>query len=169
MTRPEPPVQIRPLRRRQEVNGRSLPLLAEDLQEILPHRHAFALLDRVDELDAGRRAVGMRLVTRNDPALDGHFPGRPIMPGVLLIEALAQLAGVVLWSSAELAAAGRPPLGVLAGVKKFRFHRLVVPGDAVRLEATISARVGGVSEFRVAAHVERELAAEGGLQLAVRP
>jgi 3-hydroxyacyl-[acyl-carrier-protein] dehydratase len=179
MTSPEPPVQIRPLKSVKAVNGKTLPLRAEDLQEILPHRGAFALIDRVEEIDAGKRAIGRHLVTRNDPLLDGHFPGRPIVPGVLLIEALAQLAGIVLWSGRELAVptggdgmdapAGGPPLGVLAGVKKFRVLRLVVPGDLVRLAATSTARLGGVSEFHVVAHVDRETAAEGVLQLGFRP
>jgi 3-hydroxyacyl-[acyl-carrier-protein] dehydratase len=171
MTSADQPVQIRPLKSTKAVNGKTLPLRAEDLEEILPHRGTFALVDRVEEIDAGNRAVGRRLVTRNDPLLEGHFPGRPIMPGVLLIEALAQLAGVVVWSGYDLAAdsdGDRPPLGVLAGVKKFRFRRLVVPGDLVRLEATCTARMGGVSEFHVVAQVDREIAAEGDLQLGIR-
>jgi 3-hydroxyacyl-[acyl-carrier-protein] dehydratase len=170
MTSVDRPLRIRPLKPIAVVNGKSLPLLAEDLQEILPHRGALALVDRIDEIDAGTRAVGRHLVPRNEPLLEGHFPGRPIVPGVVLIEALAQLAGVVLWSGQELEPGDGPPmLGVLAGVKKFRFHRLVVPGDGVRLEATRTGGIGGLSEFRATAHVERELAAEGVVQLALRP
>jgi 3-hydroxyacyl-[acyl-carrier-protein] dehydratase len=172
MTSGERPLQIRPLRTSKAVNGKILPLVAEDLEQILPHRGGFALVDRVDEIDAGTRAVGRHLVTRHDPQLDGHFPGRPILPGVLLIEALAQLAGIVVWSGygdGDGAPAGRPPFGVLAGVKRFRFHRLIVPGDVVRLEATCTARTAGVAEFHVAAHVERETAAEGSLQIGFRP
>lgn len=172
MTSPDPPVQIRPLKSVERVNGKRLPLLAEDLQEILPHRGTFALLDRVEELEPGKRALGRHLIARNDPHLAGHFPGRPIMPGVLLIEALGQLAGVVLWSSRELADASDDPgnqsLGVLAGVKKFRFQRLVVPGDLVRLEAVCTARIGNLAEFHVSAHVDREPAAEGFLQIGFR-
>lgn len=172
MTSAEPALRVRSLKQVATVNGRLLPLLAEDLQEILPHRGALALLDRVDEIDAGVRAVGRRLVTRSDPLLEGHFPGRPIVPGVLLIEALSQLAGIVMWSAPELmpAVTADPAasLGVLAGVKRFRFRRLVVPGDVVRLEATCTMRMSGIAEFRTVAHVERETAAEGSVQIAFR-
>jgi 3-hydroxyacyl-[acyl-carrier-protein] dehydratase len=168
MTSAEPTLRVRPSTRATLVRGRKLPLLAEDLQEILPHRGSFALVDRVDELEPGRRAVGRRLVARSDPLLAGHFPERPIVPGVLLIEALAQLSGVVLWSGAESLAPQEASLGVLAGVKRFRFRRLVVAGDVIRLEATLAERVRGVAEFRTVARVDGETAAEGSLQLAFR-
>src|ERR1700749_2277847 len=98
MTSAEPALQVRAPARTALVHGRRLPLLAEDLQEILPHRGSFGLVDRVGELVPGVGAVGRPLVARSDPLLAGHFPERPIVPGVLLVEALAQLAGVVLWS-----------------------------------------------------------------------
>ncbi|MYS21711.1 MULTISPECIES: 3-hydroxyacyl-ACP dehydratase FabZ [unclassified Streptomyces] len=143
--------------------------MAADLDEILPHRFPFALLDRVDELDAGLRAAGTLLVSRNAPFLAGHFPGRPVLPGVLLVEAMAQLSGVVLWS-AEPTGTDAPSapvggLGVLAAVKRLRFRRIIVPGEVVRIDTELTARLGGVSEFKVSARVGRALAADGALDI----
>lgn len=179
MTSPEQPLRIRSRGAPVTVNGRTLPLRAEDLQQILPHRDGMALIDRVTEVEPGRRALGQRLIARNDPALEGHFPGRPIVPGVLVIESLAQLCGVVLWSAEAPAPAGvaaepteedpgSAGLGVLAGVKRFRFHRLVVPGDVVSLEARLTVQVGGLSDFNVHARVEREAVAQGSIQIGFR-
>jgi 3-hydroxyacyl-[acyl-carrier-protein] dehydratase len=165
-----PSIQVRQVRPAVIVNGKSLPLTAEDLQEILPHRGSFALLDRVIEVEPGRRAVGTRVISRTDPVLADHFPGRPIVPGVLIIETLGQLCGIVLWSApATNVAEGGTPMGVLAGVKKFRFHRLVVPGDVLALTAVCTARLSNLAEFQVAAHVDREPAADGIVQIGFRP
>lgn len=170
--REHPSVTVRDAR--PSVHGILLPLKAETLQQILPHRGSFALLDRVETIEPGQSATGTHLVARNDPILEQHFPGRPILPGVLLIEALGQLSGIVLWSRpVELPEDGDVPaqeavLGVLAGVKKFRLTRLVVPGDVVQMRARLVGHFGATFEFEVTASVDREKAASGALQVALR-
>lgn len=171
MTSSNQRVSVRSRRLVKTVHGHDLPLRSDVLSQILPHRGSFSLLDWVDDLEPGQWAKGRRLISRTDPVLADHFPGRPILPGVLLIETLGQLAGVVLWStpySADDAAVPAGSFGVLAGVKRFRFHRLVVPGDVVELHAKCTARVGAVSEFDVTAHVDRELASAGSVQIGFR-
>lgn len=166
MTNSESRLTVRAPARGARVGGRTLPLTAQDLDEILPHRYPFALVDRVEELEAGRRATGTMLLSRSAGYLAGHFPGRPMLPGVLLIEAMAQLSGVVLWSALVEGPAGAPAgLGVLAAVKRIRFRHTVVPGDVVRIDAALTAQLGGVSEFAVSAKVGRVLAADGVLTL----
>ena len=108
----------------------ALPLEAAEIMRILPHRYPFLLVDRVVELEPGKRAVAIKQVTANEPQFTGHFPGRPIMPGVLMVEALAQTAGVAVLTLDEY----RGKIGLFAGIDECRFRRLVVPGDTLRLE-----------------------------------
>jgi len=188
-----PPALVVRSRRAASVGGLTLPLRDAELRRILPHRHPFALLDRVDKLEPGRRATGSFAVTRNDGVFEGHFPERPVLPGVLLVEALAQLSGVLVWATAVGAPDGvaadphgtadpqdtggveappddprTAPLGVLAGVKRMRFRDMVVPGDVVALESVLGAQLGGVAEFTVSATVDKRVVADGTLQLALR-
>jgi len=109
------------------------------IMEVLPHRYPFLLVDRVDELELGRRIVATKCVTINEPFFQGHFPGRPIMPGVLLIEAMAQVGGILAYKTAE----AREPGGLgrkltyFMGIDKAKFRRPVVPGDTLRFELTV--------------------------------
>jgi 3-hydroxyacyl-[acyl-carrier-protein] dehydratase len=141
----------------------SLPLEAADIMRILPHRYPFLLVDRVIELEPGKRAVGIKAVTANEPQFTGHFPGRPIMPGVLMVEALAQTTGIAVLSLPEY----RGKLGLFAGIDDCRFKRLVVPGDTLRLEVTIEKLRGMFGRARAVASVEGEVAVEATLSIIV--
>ncbi|HEX6140010.1 MAG TPA: 3-hydroxyacyl-ACP dehydratase FabZ [Candidatus Limnocylindria bacterium] len=136
---------------------------AADIMRILPHRYPFLLVDRVVELEPGVRAVGIKSVTANEPHFTGHFPGRPIMPGVLIVEALAQTAGVAVLTLAEY----RGKLGLFAGIDECRFRRMVVPGDTLRLEVTVEKLRGMFGRVRAVASVADEVAAEATLSIIV--
>lgn len=103
------------------------------VQNLLPHRYPFLLIDRVLELESGRRIVALKNVTRNEEFFNGHYPERPIMPGVLIIEAMAQAGGLAVLSQMENS--GKVPL--FAGIDKARFRRVVVPGDQLRIEVEV--------------------------------
>jgi 3-hydroxyacyl-[acyl-carrier-protein] dehydratase len=139
------------------------PLEAAEIMRILPHRYPFLLVDRVVELEPGKRAVGMKQVTANEPQFTGHFPGRPIMPGVLMVEALAQTAGVAVLTLDEY----RGKLGLFAGIDECRFRRLVVPGDALRLEVNVEKLRGMFGRVRGVASVEGEVAVEATLSIII--
>ena len=100
-----------------------------EIQAILPHRYPFLLVDRIEELEVGKRVVGIKNVTINEPFFQGHFPGRPIMPGVLIIEAMAQVGGVLAFKSAKEAGA---KLVYFMGIEKAKFRKPVTPGDRLR-------------------------------------
>lgn len=137
-----------------------------DIQKILdtiPHRYPFLLVDRVVEIEEGRRAVGIKNVSANEWYFQGHFPGNPIMPGVLIVEALAQVGAVALLSSPE----HRGKLGLFAGIDKLRFRRLVKPGDQLRLEVTLDRIRGPVGKASAVATVDGEVAAAGQLTFAI--
>ena len=135
---------------------------AAEIMQIIPHRYPFLLVDRIIELEPGQRAVGLKAVTANEPHFTGHFPGRPIMPGVLIVEALAQVGAVAVLSLPE----HRGKLAVFAGIDKVRFKRLVQPGDVLRLEVTLKRAVGPVGQGEAVATVDGELACRGELMFA---
>ena len=110
---------------------------AIEVQAILPHRYPFLLVDRVVEFDSERRAVGLKNVTVNDPYFQGHFPGRPVFPGVLIVEALAQLGGVLAIRSSSVEGS---PIVYLTGIDKAKFRKPVIPGDQIRLEVEVIKR-----------------------------
>jgi 3-hydroxyacyl-[acyl-carrier-protein] dehydratase len=128
----------------------------EQIQKILPHRYPFLLVDRIVQIELGKRIVGIKNVTANEPFFQGHFPGHPVMPGVLVIEALAQ-AGVVLLMKDER---NQGKLALFGGMNEVRFRRQVVPGDQLTLEITHIKSRGDVGKVRGVARVGDEVAAE---------
>lgn len=138
------------------------------IAELLPHRYPFLLIDRVLELDVGKRVKALKNVSVNEPFFNGHFPGKPVMPGVLMIEALAQAAAVLAYTSQPKDAAGRQQVVYLAGIDDARFKRIVIPGDQLILEVTTSRIVRGIGKFACRATVDGQLAVEATLIAALR-
>lgn len=138
-----------------------------ELFEFLPHRYPFLLVDRVTDLTVGESVRGFKNVTINEPFFNGHFPGHPVMPGVLIIEAMAQLSGVLAFETKGI----RPAEGYtyyLAGTDKSRFKRPVVPGDQLVMTSSILADKRGVMKFDCAAFVEDEVACKSEITVMER-
>jgi 3-hydroxyacyl-[acyl-carrier-protein] dehydratase len=136
----------------------------EDIQKILPHRYPFALVDRIIEYVPGKKAVGIKNVTFNEPHFQGHFPGRPLMPGVLIVEAMAQVGGVVLTQLPDLEGS----LFVFAGIDKVRFRRPVVPGDQLLMTTELlSIKRRRFGKMQARATVDGQRVAEGELMFSL--
>jgi len=129
------------------------------LLTVLPHRFPFLLIDRVLELEPGKRAVAIKNVSVNEPQFTGHFPERPLMPGVLLVEAMAQVGGLILLATQEY----KGKLAVFAGIDNVRFRRMVVPGDQVVLSAELIKVRAGIGKVRASASVDGRIVADGEL------
>ena len=136
----------------------------KQIMEILPHRAPFLLVDRIDELEPGRRAVGRKAVTYNEPFFAGHFPAEPVMPGVLICEALAQVGAVALLSCEEY----RGRTAFFGGIQKARFRQKVVPGDVLVLETELVKRKGPVGVGQAKAYVGDRLCVEAELTFVVQ-
>ena len=131
--------------------------------EILPHRYPFLLVDRVTELEPGKKAVGLKNVTFNEQFFQGHFPGEPIMPGVLIVEALAQVGGVAVLSVPE----HKGKLALFTGINNFRFKQMVKPGDQLELTVTMTAMRSNLGKGDAVAKVEGKVVASGELWFAL--
>jgi 3-hydroxyacyl-[acyl-carrier-protein] dehydratase len=134
-----------------------------EIEAILPHRDPFLLIDEVLELEPGERVVARKRVEDDEWYLRGHFPGRPVMPGVLIVEAMAQTGAVAVLAQEE----NRGRLALFAGIDDVRFKRIVEPGDELELECSLEQVRGPVGKGKATARVDGELAARGTLTFAV--
>ncbi len=130
------------------------------IQNILPHRYPFLMVDRVTELEPKKRAVGIKNVTINEPFFQGHFPNQPVMPGVLQIEAMAQLAGALLMQELE----EHDKLPFLMSIDKVKFRKAVVPGDQLVLEAEATKLGNNRGEVKTSAKVDGKIVAEAQIR-----
>ena len=135
----------------------------EQLEALLPHRWPFLLVDRISDCVPGRSARGIKCVSANEPFFQGHFPGYKVMPGVLILEALAQVGAVALLSEPE----NRGKLALFGGIKNARFKRQVRPGDVLELACELTERHGSVGFGTASARVDGKLAARAELTFAV--
>ncbi len=140
-------------------------LNTQEIQAIIPHRYPFLLVDRIVELREGIGAVGIKAVTANEPFFQGHFPGFSVMPGVLIVEALAQVGAVVLLRKPE----NRQKVAYFAGIDGFRFRKQVTPGDTLRLEVELTKMRGPIGKGTARATVDGDVVAEGELMFALGP
>ena len=142
----------------------SLPttLSSIEIQKIIPHRYPFLLVDKIIEMEWGKRAVGIKNVTINEYFFQGHFPDYPVMPGVLIIEAIAQVGAVAVLGMPE----NRGKIAFFAGLDEVRFKRQVVPGDTLRLEVTMTRLRGPIGQGIGEATVDGELACRGSFMFA---
>ena len=127
---------------------------AKEIMEIIPHRYPFLLIDTIEELEAGRRAVGRKCVSMNEPYFQGHFPGNPVMPGVLILEAMAQVGAVAM-------------LSYFAGIDKAKFRKKVIPGDVLTIEAKLVKCKGPLGISEAVAAVDGKVVARAQLTFAI--
>ena len=138
-------------------------LNTQEIMELLPHRYPFLLVDRIEDGEPGKWARGRKCVTANEMHFCGHFPGQPIMPGVLILEALAQVGAVAILSVPE----NRGKLALFGGVKNARFRRQVVPGDVLELECELIRQMGPVGVGKATARVDGKVACTAELTFAL--
>lgn len=139
------------------------PMDSTQIQAVIPHRYPFLLVDKITELELGKRAVGLKNVTINEPFFQGHFPGYPVMPGVLIVEALAQVGAVAMLSMED----NQGKIGLFAGIDGFRFKDQVKPGDTLVLEVEMTRVRGTVGKGHGRALVSDKVVAEGDLMFAL--
>lgn len=135
-----------------------------EIKKIIPHRYPFLLVDKIIELEEGKKAVGIKNVTANEPFFQGHFPDYPVMPGVLIVEALAQVGAVAMLIKEE----NKGKLAFFAGIDKFRFKGQVKPGDTLTLTVEVIRVKGPMGKGKATAYVDETLVAEGEVMFALK-
>ena len=135
----------------------------KEIEEIIPHRHPFLLIDYIEDFKPGEFAVGYKCVTFREDFFKGHFPNQPVMPGVLIVEALAQVGAVAILSKKEF----KGKTAFFGGINKFRFKKMVKPGDKLRLETKIKSSKGSIGNGSAVATVDGEIVAKGELTFMV--
>ena len=138
-------------------------MTAKEIMEIIPHRQPFLLIDTIEEVEEGKRAVGKKCVSYNEPFFAGHFPGEPVMPGVLIIEAMAQVGAVAILSRPE----NKGKTAYFAGINNAKFKNKVLPGDVLELELEIIKEKGPIGIGKGTARVNGKLAASAELTFAI--
>ncbi|WP_431189501.1 3-hydroxyacyl-ACP dehydratase FabZ [Aciduricibacillus chroicocephali] len=136
----------------------------EEIKQIIPHRYPFLLVDKVLEVEEGSRVVAIKNVSINEPFFQGHFPDYPVMPGVLIVEAMAQVGAIAMLGKEE----NKGKIGFLAGVDKCRFKRQVKPGDQLKLEVEITRLKGAIGKGKGRATVDGEVACEAEIMFAIQ-
>lgn len=135
----------------------------EDIKKIIPHRYPFLLVDKIEEVQLGKKAVGYKNVTANEEFFQGHFPDYPVMPGVLMVEAMAQVGAVSLLAMEE----NKDKLAFFAGIEKVRFKKQVIPGDVLKIEVEIITLRGPIGKGKGTITVNGEVAVSGELMFAI--
>ncbi|MBS4535577.1 3-hydroxyacyl-ACP dehydratase FabZ [Clostridium sp. D2Q-14] len=130
-----------------------------DIQKIIPHRYPFLVVDKIIELEEGKKAIGIKNVTINEPFFQGHFPDNPLMPGVLIVEAMAQVGAVAVMTLEE----NKDKLAVFTGIDKVRFKKQVRPGDTLRMEVELITMKRGIGKANAIAYIGDEVACKGTL------
>ena len=135
----------------------------KQIKKIIPHRYPFLLVDKITELEVGKEATGIKCVSANEEFFNGHFPEFPVMPGVLIIEALAQVGAIIILSEEE----NKGKLAFFGGIKSARFKQKVVPGDVLELHCEITGRRGNIGYGKGTARVNGKVAAQAELTFAI--
>ena len=146
----------------------SLPIEAKDIQKLIPHRYPFMLIDRITAFESGKALTAIKNVSMNEPQFTGHFPEFPVMPGVLIIEAMAQACGVLAVLSQGSTKRRENEITLFAGLDNVRFKRQVIPGDRLQFEVELLAHKRGIGKFNAVAKVDGELACEATIMCAQR-